>query len=133
MNFLKIFVNSLKITPHFLKFFGIRSLKTVYRLLSVPHDKNRPDNIVNALPGKKFFGYRLNNCPLVRRSILRFVNQNTVYAAIKLIQHPLRHRLIFQQMTRQNNQIFIIHFGILVFIIVITADKLLSQKQNRLG
>ena len=119
-----------KIAPHTLKLARVCALKTINRLLAVAHHKHRA---IIALTVKKLLRQRLNDCPLVRRRVLRLVNQNIVDTAVQFKQHPVGNLLIFQQVARQHNQVVIVHFGILLFIALITANQLLREQNNGFG
>ena len=131
MNLVKIRRLCGKIFSHFVKTARIRTLKTVNRLFPIADGKYRPHCLTRAFAGKKICSQRFDNRPLIRRSVLRLVNQYMVNAPVQLKQNPVRHRTVFQKGTGQHNQILIVHFRMDFLKTVITADQVFRQKQNR--
>ena len=75
---------------------GISPLERKDRLFLVTDGKDRPRVMAFAAqpsrPDKELFGQGADDVPLVRRRILRLVDQNVVNAAVELIEHPGRIR-----------------------------------------
>ena len=129
LDFLKVFGTDflLKITAHSFKFGRIGALKTVNRLFAVTHRKNRPHRIFGAEPAEEIAAQRTDNAPLFGRSILRFVNQNIINAAIKFEQNPIGNPGRFKKIAGQNNQILIIQPRMNFLKAVIAGNHIFGQ------
>ena len=71
---------------------GIGPLEREDRLFFVTNGKDRPVVMAFAAqpssPDKELFGQGADDVPLVRRRILRLIDQHMVNAAVELIEHP---------------------------------------------
>jgi hypothetical protein len=73
---------------HRVEFARCRALKREDRLLFVTHREDGAANQPRPGADEEFRRERLDDSPLLRAGVLRFVDQNVVYTAIELVMNP---------------------------------------------
>ena len=82
-------------------------MERVDRLLFVADGEDRPQRVACAASREEFPGERLDDTPLGGTGVLRFVDEDVVEAAVKLVEHPLggAETLAGKQARRARDQI----------------------------
>ncbi len=109
------------------------ALKRVDRLLFIAHGKERATPHAGAFTGKKIRCERLDDRPLHRACVLRFVNENMVDALIELVVNPGAGRIPIEQIGGALDQVVEIELASLLFQILEIADQPLGQHERALG
>ena len=123
VNFAERCITVKEIVAHFFKFPRVGSLERKNRLFAVADDKNGRAGVFNAAAGKELIGQCFDDGPLRGRSILRFVNQYVINAAVQFVQYPFGDTGRFKQAARQHNQVVIIHFGTAFFVLPVAFEN----------
>ena len=78
---------------------GIGALEAEDRLLLVAdrEQRARTHPLARALAGKELLRQLVDDAPLLRAGVLRFVDQDVVEPAVELVEHPGRGMALFQQ------------------------------------
>ncbi len=81
-------VPTLEVAPHLRELFRLRSLEREDRLLLVADSKHRATVRPRALAGEELLGQLLDDAPLLRRVVLRLVDQEMVEPVVELVHDP---------------------------------------------
>lgn len=120
-----------EIAAHLVELVGIRPLKTVNRLFAVADGKNGAAPAV--FGDKKLFADGADDRPLVGRSVLRFVNQDVVDAAVEFEQYPAGGFPVVKQPPGKQDHVVVVHQGMRLFIVFVTFGQFSGKNDDGFG
>ncbi len=110
---------------------GIGSLKAEDGLLDVADREDRARRPARALARKEFLGELLDDLPLLRRGVLRLIDQHVVDTAVQLVKHPGSAAVAVQQPRGGLDQIAVVELSPAVLEFPIAQHENLAEHQQR--
>jgi hypothetical protein len=122
----------LGLSPLFRKAFRPRTLEGIDRLLFVANGKDRAPCIARAVAGKEVFCQRLDNRPLDRACVLRFVDQDVVDPLVELVVNPCPDTVANQEIRGSGDQILEIEQAPLLLEVCVVVMQASGKRESSL-